>query len=76
MQEFFTKDQALIQIGEELKKARQKHAPMRGAHEGYAVILEELEELWDEIKKDDIQAARKECKQVAAMCLAFLLEVK
>lgn len=63
-------------IMEEYVRARQKFAPMRGPHEGYAVILEELDEMWDAIKSNDIPHARKECLQVAAMCLAFLLEVK
>lgn len=44
-------DLALTRIKETYIKARTKHAPMRGPHEGYAVILEELDELWDEVKK-------------------------
>lgn len=60
----------------EYDRARKKFKPMRGPHEGYAVILEELDEMWDAIKANDIPHARKECLQVAAMCLAFLLEVK
>lgn len=60
----------------EYNKARVKHKPMNSAHEGYAVILEELEEMWEEIKKDNIKNARLEAYQVAAMCLAFLLEIK
>lgn len=63
-------------ILDEYRKARMKHAPMRGAHEGYAVILEELDEAWAEIKADDLPQARKEMLQVAAMALAFLVEVK
>lgn len=60
----------------EYMKARRKFQPMRGAHEGYAIILEELDEMWDAIKANDIPHARKECLQVAAMALAFLLEVE
>lgn len=65
----------LSQIQITYEKARKKHAPMRGAHEGYAVILEELDEMWDEVKKDNLENARLEACQVAAMALAFLLEV-
>lgn len=36
----------------ELAKARATHAPMNGHHEGYAVILEELDELWVECKSN------------------------
>ena len=60
----------------EFKRARTKFAPMRGTHEGYAVILEELDEAWDEIKANNLPKARKEMLQVAAMALAFLVEVK
>lgn len=61
-------------------KARVKHAPMRGPHEGYAILLEEVDELWDEVKawqSDDPnrEKMRKEALHVAAMALAFLVEV-
>lgn len=70
-----TPDSAVQAILQEFYKAREKHAPMRGAHEGYAVILEELDELWEAVKKDDPIHAKKEAKQVAAMALAFMVEV-
>lgn len=66
---------ALTEIETEYNRARGKHGSMRGPHEGYAVILEEVDELWDEIKSNDPVKARKEVVQVAAMALAFLLEV-
>lgn len=40
----------LNEVGVELAKARQTHAPMNGHHEGYAVILEGLDGLWDVCK--------------------------
>ena len=66
----------LAEMRKEHNRAREKFPPMRGPHEGYAIILEELDEMWDAIKANDITSARKECLQVAAMCFAFLLEVK
>lgn len=61
----------------ELSRAVRKHGAMRGPHEGYAVILEELDELWDEIKRQKIDpvAMRKEAIQVAAMAMRFVLDV-
>ena len=48
-------------------------------HEGYAVILEELDELWQEVKKNqrnyDLEAQRKEAIQCAAMCVRFIAEL-
>lgn len=68
---------ALDEISEEIMHARSYHGPMRGAHEGYAVILEELDELWEEVraKKFSKGKARAEARQVAAMALAFMAEV-
>lgn len=37
-------------VERELEKARAKHAPINSHHEGYAVILEELDEFWAEVK--------------------------
>ena len=46
-------------------------------HEGYGVILEELDELWDEIKlqSPDRGRLRKEAIQVAAMAVRFIKEL-
>lgn len=48
-------------------------------HEGYAVCLEEVDELWDEVKKNqrkyDLAAQRKEAIQAAAMFIRFATEL-
>jgi hypothetical protein len=38
-------------VKEELASARVKYSDQRSFHEGYAVILEELDEFWDEVKR-------------------------
>lgn len=38
------------EVIEELKQAEKKFAGFNSSHEGYAVILEELDELWDVVK--------------------------
>ncbi len=67
------------QVVRELKDATKKFGPFKNAHHGYAVILEELDELWDEIKDHKVEGSlgrqRGEAIQVAAMTLRFLIDV-
>lgn len=53
--------------------------PFNSAHEGYGVLLEEVDELWDHVKTKqklrDIEAMKKEAIQVAAMALRFAIDV-
>ena len=53
----------LQEVGEELAKARATHAPMNGHHEGYAVILEELDELWEVCKRNTHKQSELEANQ-------------
>jgi NTP pyrophosphatase (non-canonical NTP hydrolase) len=63
-------------LTEELQRATEKYGPFKSSHEGYAVILEEVDEMWDEIKRNDIDKAREEALQVAAMAIRFLMDVR
>jgi hypothetical protein len=67
-----------IEFVREMQRARHKFGPQASAHEGYAVILEELDELWEIVKQKqtdrDYVAMRKEVVQLGAMVLAFLVE--
>lgn len=68
---------ALRLVEGELRKALDKHAAFNSAHEGYAVVLEELDELWGEVKKQqyDYEALSVEAAQVGAMALRFIIDV-
>jgi hypothetical protein len=68
---------AVNDVISELTRARNKFPTFGNAHEGYAVILEELDELWDEIKKKNPsrEELRAEAMQVAAMGLRFMIDV-
>lgn len=57
----------------ELESAYQKHGSLPwGRHEFYAILLEEVDELWQAIKADLAQAeVYKELVQVAAMCVRY-----
>lgn len=60
----------------ELRDARAKWCDFNSPHEGYAVIKEEVDELWDAVKANDLTAARIEAVQVAAMALRFLTDTE
>lgn len=66
----------LADVEKELESARSKYHNFHSLHEGYAVIAEELDELWDMIKKSKLIMAddrmRNECIQIMAMCLRFI----
>ncbi len=61
----------------ELAGARKKHSPMRSAHEAYAVILEELDEFWEEVrqKRGNKVGMQNELIQVAAMAFRALSDL-
>lgn len=70
-------DEVLAEVRKEVLAAALKHAPMNSPHEGYGVLLEEVDELWDEIKADRgrDRSARVEAKQVAAMGVRYILDL-
>lgn len=66
-------------IRSEFESASARYGAFNSAHEGYSVLLEEVDELWEEVKKSpkkrDMNAMRNEAMQVAAMALRFLHDV-
>jgi len=66
----------------EYERADRIHPNFKSTHEAYAVILEELDEFWDEVKKNkpDYKNMKKELIQIAAMCIKtidnFQLEIE
>lgn len=71
-------DDAIEDVIDELRMAMAKFPPFNSAHEGYAILLEEVDELWDEVKNnkhDDGARQRKEAIQVAAMAVRFVLDI-
>ena len=61
----------------ELGRARKKHPPMHSHHEAWGVIQEELDEVWDEVKRQqpDPQRIIAELVQVAAVCARWAEDV-
>ena len=66
----------LITITSELSEARRNWPDFHSAHEGFAVLLEEVDELkahvWTRDDKRDVAKMRAEAIQVAAMAIRFV----
>ena len=71
---------ALAEVMIELRAACNEHRRFASAHEGWAVILEELDELKEQVwlrrEYRDKRRMHEEAVHVAAMALRFMLEVK
>ena len=65
-------------VEQELIRAWTKHpGEFHNAHEGFAVLKEETDELWDEVKADTAYTrdGMKEAIQTAAMAVRFVVEL-
>ena len=69
---------AIELILEEYRSAVARYPKFHSAHEGYAILLEEMDELWDEVRRSPSRynpaAVRAEAIQVAAMALRFITD--
>ena len=62
-------------IQTEFESATKKFGKFNSTHEGYAVLKEEVDELWDAIKGNvSKNFLEEEAIQVAAMALRFLVD--
>lgn len=68
-----------IQAEAEARTAMLTWPVWNSAHEGYAVLLEEVEELWEHVKTKqknrDLAAMRQEAIQIAAMAMRFAHDI-
>jgi hypothetical protein len=69
-------DESLRQIENEFLRASDLYSDLHSNHEAYAVIKEEVDELWDEIKKYKNTRGNKFIKeeliQIGAMVVRYL----
>jgi NTP pyrophosphatase (non-canonical NTP hydrolase) len=70
-------DKVLALVRAELERAESKHAPMHSPHEGYSVLLEEVEELREHVRANTGRSleAAEEAIQVAAMGARYVLNL-
>lgn len=63
----------------EVRAVAEKKKPFNSAHEGWAIMYEEVDELWEEVRKKnklrDPALMRAECKQIAAAAIRFMLDL-
>jgi tetrahydromethanopterin S-methyltransferase subunit H len=56
-----------------------KHAPFHSTYEGWALIKQKVDELWEEVKKeesgDSKEAMLKEAAQIGAMAMRFIIDL-
>ena len=65
----------LSEVRDEIIRATATFRPFASSHEGYAILREEVDELWDAIKANNLRDARAEAVKVAAMAIRFLMDV-
>lgn len=69
-------DRILSVVRAELLRATDEFGPFNSPHEGYAILKEEVEELWSDIKGDEGHSplAQMEATQVAAMAVRYIFD--
>lgn len=73
-----TPEEFLARVRAEYRDVVAEHGPLyHSAHEGYGVMAEEFDELWDEVKKKrknrDLSNMIGECVQIASCALKMAL---
>lgn len=58
----------------ELHLSTNKYGPFHSTHEAYGVLKEEVDELWDACKANNLPAMQMEAIQVAAMAMRLILD--
>ena len=76
-----TTDEAMSMVRQELERAQAAHPAFHSGHEGYAVVREEVDELWDAVKASKTythydEVVGREAIQVAAMAVRFLIDLR
>lgn len=69
---------AASDVVQELRRAREAHPKkFNSAHEGFAVLKEEVDELWEDVRDRNrsIPSMRAEAVQIAAMAIRFIEDV-
>lgn len=71
-----TLSEILNWVLDEVTSAQLKFPPMKSPHEGFSILHEEFDEMWDEIKRNDFDGALEEALQVAAMAVRYIHDLQ
>jgi len=63
-------------VVDEMRRGAEQYGKYASTHEAYAVIREELDEMWDAIKHNAPLHVTNEAMQVAATALRFYAELR
>lgn len=63
-------------VAEYMRAKRKFPADLNSTHEGFGVLYEEFDELWDDIKANRHAESFTEAIQVGAMALRYVLEMR
>lgn len=74
---FVNYDDVLDAVRNEIRRAKEKHGPknFNSTHEGFSVLKEEVDELWEDVKSDRKAEGVVEAIQVAAMAVRYAAEL-
>jgi NTP pyrophosphatase (non-canonical NTP hydrolase) len=68
--------ETMTAIEKEAEKSIEEHNSFNSAHEGWAVMYEEVDELWEEVRKKSKNRSKKhmreEAIQIAATAIRFI----
>lgn len=72
--------EVLARVYAEQHGAASKFPPFNSAHEGFAILNEEVDELWQHVKvkqgQRDVDAMLAEAVQIAAMAIRFAVDLQ
>ena len=68
-------DSAIERLRGEIEVADEKYGPFTSAHEGYGVLAEEVDELLQAIRKNELLRIEHEALQVAAVALRLRISM-
>lgn len=75
-QEKIYEDAAIHSVLAEMKTATDRYGTFHSTHEAYGVLREEVDELWADIKGNDLVRMRYEAIQVAAMAIRLVIDAE